>query len=991
MTEYWQKFFRDTWGISGRIAALPGELDLNFLAPDDGLVLKVMRPGCDRALVELQAALHAHLSRSGNCPVPEVVAAKDGRELLETADETGAARLVWAIKRLDGTTVANIRPRLESVAADLGRVTAHMAEDLAGFDHPALDRPLKWDLRRADWIRDEIGLINDGARRAQITGLLDAFTARHLPLLERLPAQAIHNDLNDHNLLARVDLNGAALTGVIDFGDAIRAPVLCDLAIAGAYAALDTDRPLAQVTALVRGFCSVRPLREEEADALWPLVLMRLGVSVVNAAREKRLKPDDPYVTVSERPAWRLLDWARDQDATAITATLRHAAGLDPAPCMARAARALDSALICPMLETDLAGARVADLSVTGRDAPGDPETGALDPATFGEAPVLGRWAEPRLIYTAPLFRAGSHPAEGRRTLHMGLDVFLPAGTAVAAPIAGVVRYAGREDAAQGYGGCVILEHEAGGARFAALYGHLAPASIAGLAPGASVDAGTVFARLGTAEENGGWPPHLHLQLGHPDQADAPFAGVYAAGMEETARALHPNPARLLSLDPATVTAPRLDHEAEAARRRRHSTRNLKLSYAKPLPILRGRGTLLYDDRGRTYLDAYNNVPHVGHAHSHVVAAIARQMALVNTNTRYLQPIWADYAEAITALMPEGLDVVFCVNSGSEANDLALRLAAAASGGTEVIVSRAGYHGITRAAIEISEYKFGGPDGTGRPDHVHVAEVPDPLRGALPGNDDPGPRYADDVARVIREAEGLGRRVSAFISEPFPSVAGQVIPPAGYLKAVYDHVRAVGGICIADEVQTGLWRLGQTPWGFAQQGARPDIVVLGKPVANGHPMGVVVTTREIADAFASRMEFFSTFGGSSVSCAAALAVLDVLRDEDLPRQVERVGARMLNGLSALAARYPLLADVRGMGLFLGVDLARPDGSPATEAAAYIVNRLRENRVLIGSDGPHDNVLKIRPPLVFSETDADFLLRRLEAILGETALQPFMDG
>lgn len=991
MADHWTTHFRETWGLSGPLRPLPGELDLNFLAPDNGLVFKVMRPGCARDLVGLQVALHDRLSRSGRCPVPAVVPAMDGSEIVELADEDGAPRLAWAITRLEGETVAGIRPRLEPLAHDLGRIIALMAEDLHGIDHPALHRALKWDLRRAGWVADDISLIDDTDRRAQVERLLTGFRDHHLPLLERLPAQAIHNDLNDHNLLARVTLAGAELTGVIDFGDAIYAPVLCDLAIAGAYAALDTDRPLGMLNALVRGFCSVRNLSDAEADALWPLVLLRLGVSVVNAAGQKRLKPDDPYVTVSEKPAWRLLDWARGQDAAAITAQLRHAAGLDPAPGMTRAVRALETSPIVPIFGEALDVARVADLSVTGPDAPANPETGELDAGAFGTAPVLGRWAEPRLIYTAPLFRWGTHPAQGRRTLHMGLDVFLPAGTELAAPLDGVVRYAGVEAEDQGYGGCVILEHAAGDARFAALYGHLAPGSIGGLAPGMELPAGTVFARLGSAEENGGWPPHLHLQLGTPEQADLPFAGVFDAGMEDAARALHPNPARLLGLDPAGVMAPRLDLAAEAARRRKHSTANLKLSYAEPLPILRGRGTLLYDDRGRTYLDAYNNVPHVGHAHPRVVAAVARQMALVNTNTRYLQPIWADYAEAITALMPEGLDVVFCVNSGSEANDLALRLAAAATGGTDVIVSRAGYHGITRAVLEISEYKFAGPDGMGQPDHVHVAEVPDPLRGALAGADDPGQRYAADVARCIGEAHARGRSIAAFISEPFPSVAGQIIPPPGYLKAVYDHVRAAGGLCIADEVQTGLWRLGRTPWGFAQQGARPDIVVLGKPVANGHPMGVVVTSREIADRFASRMEFFSTFGGSSVSCAAALAVLNVLRDEDLPAQVERVGARILSGLSELAEHFPLLADVRGMGLFLGVDLARADGSPATEAAAHIVNRLRENRILIGSDGPHDNVLKIRPPLVFSDADADFFLERLGAILGETALAQYLEG
>ena len=974
---------REHWPLQGKITPLPGEWDLNFLAPQDGLVLKVMRPDCDRALVEMQIAMHAHLATAAECPVPAVVPANDGSSLISLTELDGSTRLAWAIRRLPGQPLAGIRPRSAVLARATGKAVADLADALAEFDHPALDRSLKWDLRRADWIAKDISLITDRARRAYLESLLSDFTTVQQPLLENLPSQAIHNDLNDYNLLAAADPSSVALTGIVDFGDSIRAPVLCDLAIAGAYAALDTDQPLALLTALVAGYTARRPLAEAEADALWPLIQTRLAVSVVNAAIQKQEKPDDPYVTVSEGPAWRLLDWARTQDPALITASLRHAAGLDPAPEMTRALAALANADIHPIFAADLSQARIADLSVTGTDAPPEPETGTL---TLDSAdPVLGRWAEPRLIYTAPLFRHGAHPAQGRRTIHMGLDVFLPAGTPVAAPLDGIVRFVGTEDTDQGYGGCVILEHDAGGGPFAALYGHLAPASITALSLGSTVAAGETFARLGTPDENGHWPPHLHLQLGLPAQAHADFAGVYDADDEDVARALHPNPAVLLGLDPAPLTAPRLDPKAEVARRQRHSVKNLKLSYAMPLPILRGRGTLLYDDRGRTYLDAYNNVPHVGHAHPKVVAAVTRQIGLVNTNTRYLQPVWADYAEALTAHLPDGLDVVFCVNSGSEANDLALRIAAAATGGTDVIVSRAGYHGITRTAIEISEYKFAGPDGPGKPPHVHVAEVPDPLRGALPGDGDPAPRYAADVARCIADAHARSARVSAFISEPFPSVAGQIIPPPGYLSAVYDHVRAAGGLCIADEVQTGLWRLGHTAWGFAQQGATPDIVVLGKPVANGHPMGVVITTRAIADAFTSRMEFFSTFGGSSVSCAAARAVLDVLQDEGLPAHVADVGSYLLDGLRTLAQDHPIMADVRGLGLFLGVDLALPDGSPATQAAAHIVNRLREHRILIGSDGPHDNVLKIRPPLVFSRADADHLLSHLGEILKDTAL------
>jgi 4-aminobutyrate aminotransferase-like enzyme/Ser/Thr protein kinase RdoA (MazF antagonist) len=995
---HWQAQLRTVWGIDGDLAPLPGEFDLNFaVGGTRPAVLKVMRPGCAAELVDLQVALHAHVTRSagGQVPVPAVIPTRDGAAWATCEDPDGDQRLVWMVERLPGKVIGRVRPRGARLFGDVGAAVAGLADALGDFDHPGLARDLKWDLRRSDWIAPHLGLIEDVDRRAQLREILTWFEDRGYPLLDRLPVQAIHNDLNDYNLLARADADGEMrLSGVIDFGDAIRAPALCDLAIAGAYAVLDTDRPLDTLAGLVAGYAARRPLSEVETDALWGLVLTRLAVSVTNAAIEKRANPDDPYVTISEAPAWAFLDRIRGFDAALARARLRAAAGHGPTRAGRSLAQAVAAAGPHPVLGPLPETIRLADLSVSGAEAPDDPETcrledfdaGFFDAAT-AERPVIGRYGEARLIYSEPMFRAGPHPADARRSVHLGVDVFLPAGTPVMAPFDGEVVHAAVEPGRQGYGGLVVLRHRLpDGIVFEALYGHLTPSSARKLTVGQTVRRGEVFAALGSADENGGWPPHLHLQMGCPDSAASTWPGIFHPDLEDAARAVFPNPAALLGLDPETVTAPVLNLQAELDRRRHHFATNLKLSYRVPVAMLRGRGTILYDDRGRPHLDAYNNVPHVGHAHPRVVEAVCRQMRLVNTNSRYLQPIHGAYAEALAARLPEGLDVVFLVNSGSEANDLALRLARAATGGTDIVVSRSGYHGITQATLDISEYKFAGPGGAGQPEHVHTVILPDTFRGPF-GADDPeaGVRYAADTARAIADAESRGRRVAAFISEPFPSVGGQIVPPPGYLPAVYTHIRAAGGLCIADEVQTGLHRLGRVAWGFEAQGARPDIVVLGKPVANGHPVGVVVTTREIADTLAPGMEFFSTFGGSSVACAAGLAVLEVLDGEGLAERVEAVGAHLLDGLKALAAAHPLMADVRGMGLFLGVDLARPDGTPATEAASYIVNRLRAHRILIGSDGPADNVLKIRPPLPFSRADVDRLIAVLSEVLNETPL------
>jgi len=285
----------------------------------------------------------------------------------------------------------------------------------------------------------------------------------------------------------------------------------------------------------------------------------------------------------------------------------------------------------------------------------------------------------------------------------------------------------------------------------------------------------------------------------------------------------------------------------------------------------------------------------------------------------------------------------------------------------------------------VSPYKFDGPGGRGRKEWVHVAPLPDTYRGRY-RRDDPqaGPKYARQVGALVDGLRAEGRGLAAFLAETLPSVAGQIVLPPGYLAEAYRHVRAAGGVCIADEVQTGFGRLGETFWGFEGQGVVPDVVVLGKPIGNGFPLGAVVTTREIADAFDNGMEFFSTFGGNPVSCAAGLAVLDVVEEERLQERALRVGGRLLEGLRGLSDRHPLVGDVRGSGLFLGVELVRDRASlePAAEEAAYVVNRLRERGVLTGTDGPHHNVLKLRPPLVFSEEDAGLLLATLDEVLAE---------
>jgi 4-aminobutyrate aminotransferase-like enzyme len=413
-------------------------------------------------------------------------------------------------------------------------------------------------------------------------------------------------------------------------------------------------------------------------------------------------------------------------------------------------------------------------------------------------------------------------------------------------------------------------------------------------------------------------------------------------------------------------------------KRKRHTSSTLSIAYDKPLTIVRGRGQFLHDDRGRPFLDLVNNVCHVGHCHPRVVEAGQKQMARLNTNTRYLYPGFADYAERLCATLPKELDVCFLVNSGTEANELALRLARTHTGHGDFLVVDGAYHGHTSTLVDISPYKFMGKGGPGKAKPwVHVVPIADGYRGKYKGSGTAtGTAYADEAARVIREGNAP---IAAFMSESLLSCGGQVIPPDGYFESVFRHVRAAGGVCILDEVQVGFGRVGTHFWAFEKQNVVPDIVVLGKPMGNGHPMGAVVTTREIAASFDTGMEFFSTFGGNPVSCAIGMAVLDVIRDEKLQQHALDTGSRLRDGLRGLMKNHPIIGDVRGTGLFIGVELVRNRDTlePATDEADALINRLKERGMLLSTDGPFHNVIKIKPPMVLTNDDVDMVVRAFD--------------
>lgn len=1000
---------KEIYGLNVSASSLPGEYDNNFYVVTTdrrAFVLKLMHPSRERSFIDLQCQALRHLAdRAPALSVPRVTPTQRGELFTKVELKRGEERFVWLLTFVPGRVLASVRPHTSELLHSLGCLLGAIDRALQDFVHPAAAREFKWDSSQALWIREYVSHINEPSRRALVERVIAYYDSSVVPLLPTLRKSVIYGDGNDHNVLVeRTSDQPQEIVSVIDFGDMHYGLAISEPAIAAAYAVLGKSEPLTAAAAVVGGFHQTFPLTEVELSVLFPLIEMRLAVSVVNSACRKKLLPGDPYVTVSEESAWDALERLSKIHPCFAHYTFRQACGLSPVSQAPRLHDCLQthSKRAHSVLDFDLRSetCRVLDLSVSSTllgAYPQNSETQRLAQVIETElkqanaAVGVGRYDEPRLLYTSSLFGSSPNPTDDRRTVHLGIDLFVPAGSNVRAPLDGIIHAIADNRAPLDFGPVVILKHSMDDANeFFTLYGHLSRESLKSLSVGKRFTKGEVFAKIGTAQENGGWPPHLHFQI-IADLLDLNenFPGVARASERSVWTSLCPDPNQLLGI-PAEQFPKEMSFAETLQQRRVLLGPNLSVSYNHPLKIVRGWRQFLYDDIGRAYLDAFNNVPLVGHSHPKVVQAVQQQLGLLNTNTRYLDENVVRYAQRLSAKLPAPLRVCYFVNSGSEANELALRLARAKTQSEDTIVLEHAYHGNTTTLIDISPYKFSGAGGLGRKPWVHVAPIADDYRGLhRRGEANLGSRYAEYVGEIVNHLRAQRRGAATFIAETMPSVGGQIVFPPGYLAEVYRHVRAAGGVCIADEVQVGFARLGTHFWGFETQDVIPDIVVLGKPIGNGFPLSAVITTAEVAAAFDNGMEFFSTFGGNPVSCVAGLAVLDVLEEGHLQENALRVGDHLIASLKELQKRHALIGDVRGSGLFLGIDLVRNRDTrePATQQASYIVNRLRDRGILTGTDGPYHNVIKLRPPLIFSNADADLFVATLDSVLDEDLAQP----
>ncbi|NND70239.1 MAG: aminotransferase class III-fold pyridoxal phosphate-dependent enzyme [Rhodothermales bacterium] len=981
-----EKYF----GLAGTCHRLGGYDDINFVLVVDGkkeYVLKCSDDTSKRLGWEHESALINSISiTTGNASfrVPECLQSSTG-DYVVAASVNAIDVNLRLLTFLDGSALSNYRYRSPSLLHDIGEAAGSLNLTLSHVDPAPFQTRIEWDVRHVGDQRKYLHVIADDSDRQLVTEVLDRFGAFIATNDADLRRQVIHNDLNDANIL--ISPEGIR---IIDFGDVTHTFAVCEPSIALAYVMMNQPAPLQSAQAFLRGYTSVRTLSETEAEGLYHFVRARLALSVIRSACQRSDGATEPYIFASEADAWQLLRYLSDRDAEYCTAVFRKACGFPSVRGSVRVCELLDRCTDA-RFPVDIDSDEVfhaVDFSVRSptfykyRESYNpavDSRRIANILADTGATCAVGRYREPRLCYQADQY---SEEGIADRTVHLGLDVFKPAGTTVRAVLDGTVSGVSATGNHLDYGHVLILKHRVEDTQFYSLYGHLSKESISQFQIGDRITGGQAIATLGDTDENGGWVPHLHFQilvdmLGYSDT----FPGVASPDEIHIWEDICPDPNRLLRLGSRFSFAP-VSQQKLQERRQQVLSPNLSLSYSEPLHIVKGGGQYLFDAEGRRYLDCVNNVCHVGHCHPRIVSAAAQQISVLNTNTRYLHENIVEYGEALLETFPESMDVVFFVNSGSEANDLALRLASAATGQRGVITLDAAYHGHLAPLIDISPYKFRGRGGQPQADHVFVAEIPDTFRGKWRG-DNQLDNYINNVRDCIGDAQQAGG-LRAFISESIASCAGQIEFPRGYLRAVYSMIREAGGVCIADEVQVGFGRVGEAFWAFELQDVVPDIVTMGKPIGNGHPLGAVVTSRRIAEAFNTGMEYFNTYGGNPVSCAIGLEVLRVIHDEGLQEHAGAVGGILKSGLTELCERHDIIGDVRGQGLFLGIEFVRGDGSlePDPDAASHIVDRIKNKSILLSTDGPDHNVIKIKPPMVIDREDVEGLLVSLESVLRE---------
>jgi len=923
------------FGLDVDARSLGSQQDQNFRlfsreSGDPLGVLKISNPAFSEAEIDLQdRAASIVADHDAGLRIPRIVEGPRGpmSGWWETSEGRFHARV---IENISGSTLMGSDYLSPSVVERMGELSARVSVALESFEHVATSRVLQWDLRYARRVIETLLPLEPDA---SVRALVQQATERALDILEpvqnALPVQAGHFDITDDNVLRPV---GERLPdAVIDFGDVSASFRVGEIAITVSSLLHHDGATPATVLPAVRAFHALRPLSDDELTALWPLVILRGAVLVLSGRQQVRLDEANSYADAALDREFRVLTVASSVPSDVMAGALRQAVGVEPdsrqpwsrVPVLDPFDRvvALDGGTVSPVNDDGawLRANSIDDAAIAHLDSGAD-------------AVYVSAW---KAVLAGAPTRTPSAPA----TIPTGTTLWLSSATAI------------RESAQTSVVGPGVISVTVGDETL----------TISGA--GVDTAAGTLPARTRLV---------VHRAAQTPDAPHLVSADL-AAGW----RSVLGDPAPALGLPATEQLAP----DDVLSRREAVLAEVQEHYYSAPPQIERGWREYLVGVDGRVYLDMVNNVASVGHAHPRVVEAASRQLRLVNTNSRFNYRAIADYAERIADTLPAELDTVFFVNSGSEAADLAIRLAMATTGRPDMVAMREAYHGWTFASDAVSTSIADNPSALStRPAWVHTVAAANSYRGELRGADASG--YGPQAVQLIDELAAAGTPPAGIICETYFGNAGGVALPDGYLAQVYEAIRRHGGIAIADEVQVGFGRLGEWFWGFQQQGVVPDVVAVAKSIGAGQPIGAVITRREIADRYRTQGYFFSSTGGSPVSAVIGMAVLDIIRDEDLQENARVVGTHLKNRLEELGRDHDIVGTVHGSGLYLGLEFVRDRETlePASEETAAICDRLLELGVIMQPTGDYQNVLKIKPPLCITRESVDYFADQLSRVL-----------
>ena len=990
-----EEILLDLYNIKGSASPLPGYVDFNFrikIKGEDGYILKISRVEENKKYLEYQQNLLQFIEFGDKEIIaPRAIKDKNNHLVSEIKDRFKKIRCVRLLTWVSGKVWSAVNPQLEDLRLSIGSQCGALTKVLQGFKHPEAHYNFEWDIAQSLWTKKQLHLFKTPEKEILIQFQNKFETHQHTYKLLR--KSIIHNDPNDNNIIVTNNLAQPIAKAAIDYGDAMHTQTINDLAILCAYGTMGHNDPLDAALAFIKGYHLSFPLLEKELYHLFTAIAMRLVIIVTRAAMSKIEEPDNEYLWISEKPAWDVLrKWANISEDFAYY-SFRNACGFSAHPNeeqfkkWAATSQCCLTELFPSIQKKDI---ELLDLSVSSTWIGHQTDFNNIDFFQYKldqlqkEHPtkiISGGYLEPRPLYTSNTYdKIGNYGPESR-TIHLGIDFWLPTKTPIHALFNGEIVIAVNDHGNKEYGGLVVLKHLENELEFYTLYGHLDPEGILHYQKGDLLQKGEKIGVLGDQTVNGNWAPHLHFQimLSLLDYT-TDFPGVAYVNQIAVWKSICIDPNALFRIK-NLYTKKSSSNEELITYRKKHLGKGLSLHYEEPIKMVRGEGVFLLDQFGKKYLDTVNNVAHVGHEHPVVVKASQQQTAILNTNSRYLHENINLLAQEILDTLPSELSVIHFVNSGSEANELAIRMAKTMTGKQDVIASEVGYHGNTNTCVNISSYKFDGKGGKGAPEHTHIFPLPDTFRGKYSG-ENASLYYAEEVQKCIDRIHKRGDGVSALIVEPIISCGGQIELPKGFLSMAYTAIRKAGGICISDEVQVGCGRLGETFWGFQLHDVIPDIITIGKPIGNGHPLAAVVCTEEVANSFANGMEFFNTFGGNPVSCAIGSAVLQTVKEEKLQENALKVGAFLKEQLLSLASDFPIIGDVRGQGFFLGIELVDAQKKPLPKQTNYLINRMKSYGILMSSDGLDHNVLKIKPPLVFSKENAIQLLYYLRKVVAE---------